>query len=175
MGANDCKIARYVFLTNGHKNSNRPGMSIRHDDSRVGATSLAPFAEKRSPQVLVVDDANAIRNCISFLLRANGYRVLEAENGLAAQVLLMVERPVLVISDLEMPICDGWSLLAYCHTKHPDLPVLVVSGGSLGKRPDIECWASGFLPKPFSVSELHNEVRRLISQAAKGQMVCSYA
>jgi CheY-like chemotaxis protein len=141
-------------------------MSIRHDDSSVGATTNALSAEKRSPQVLVVDDAESVRYCIAFILRGSGYEVLEAKNGLAAQTILKTEHPALVISDLEMPVCDGWSLLTYCHTEHPDLPVLVVSGGSEGKRPEIECWASGFLPKPFGIVEFHTEVQRLISQAA---------
>jgi CheY-like chemotaxis protein len=141
-------------------------MNFGHDDAGMGATTLASFPEKLSPQVLVVDDTEWIRQCLSFLLRANGYRVLEAEDGLAAQIILKVEHPVLVISDLEMPICDGWSLLAYCHAEHPELPVLITSGNALGRRPEIECWASAGLQKPFGVAEFHAEVQRLVHKAA---------
>jgi len=118
------------------------------------------------PLVLVVDDSVEIRNCLSFVLRANGYRVLAAEDGLAAQMILRLEHPTLVISDLDMPVCDGWDLLVYCHAQHPDLPVLIMSGAALGKHPEIEYLASGFVSKPFNFVRIRTEVQRLISQAA---------
>jgi CheY-like chemotaxis protein len=124
------------------------------------------FDKKLPPQVLVVDDAVEIRDCLSLFLRANGYRVLEAEDGLAAQMILMTEHPALVISDLQMPNCSGWDLLAYCHAQHPDLPMLIASGAALGKRPEIECWASGFAPKPFCLPQFRADVQRLVSRAA---------
>jgi CheY-like chemotaxis protein len=141
-------------------------MNFRQDNPSKSATTLAPFAENLSPQVLVVDDAREIRTCLSFLLRAIGYRVLEAEDGMAAQTILSVEHPALVITDLEMPVCDGWSLLTFCHAKHPELPVLICSGSAIGKQPQVEGWAAGYLPKPFDVEMLRTEVQRLISQAA---------
>ena len=141
-------------------------MSFRHDDASFGATAIQSFDRKLPPQVLVVDDAFEIRNCLGFLLRADGYRVLEAEDGRIAQTILRLEHPTLVISDLEMPVCDGWDLLRYCHAQHPYLPVLIVSGSDLGKHPEIECWAAGILPKPFSFVRFRAEVQRLVFQAA---------
>ena len=141
-------------------------MNLGHDDAPAGATTLTSFVKKRSPQVLVVEDAQEIRDVVTFLLRANGYRVLEAEDGLAAQTVLKIEHPALVISDLKMPLCDGWGLLTYCHNRHPEIPVLIVSGTSLGTRPEIESWASGFLPKPFGIEEFRAAVQRLVPQAA---------
>lgn len=142
------------------------GMIIRHDDAFVGAGVFPSFGGELPPQVLVVDDAVEIRECLGYLLRAEGFRMLAAEDGLAAQVILKLEHPSLVISDLEMPVCDGWELLEYCHSHHPDLPVLIVSGGALGRRPEIERFASAILPKPFSFLQFRAEVRRLVLQAA---------
>ena len=118
------------------------------------------------PQVLVVDDTKEIRDSITIILRASGYRVLEAEDGLAAQTILMKRQPALVISDLEMPVCDGWEVLEYCHARHPDMPVLIISGDALGERPEIECLAAGFLAKPFSAERFRSEIQRLICRAA---------
>ena len=137
-------------------------MNFRHDDSSAGANPMICLAEKRSPQVLVVDDTASVREGIALLLRAGGYRVLEAKNGLAAQTMLQFEHPALVISDLEMPFCTGWDLLSHCHALYPDLPVLLMSGQCLGHRPEIERWAAGFFLKPFDSLQLCAEVQRLV-------------
>lgn len=141
-------------------------MIFRHDDSSGGAMAMGYSDEKLPPQVLVVDDSKEIREFMTLLLRHSGYRVLKAEDGLAAQNILMTEHPALVISDLEMPISDGWDLLAYCHAQHPGLPVLITSGAALGKRPEIECLASGFVRKPFCLPQFRAEVQRLVPRAA---------
>lgn len=141
-------------------------MNFRHDDTSAGAATIANTQEKLSSQVLVVDDTKEIREVIARCLRRSGYRVLEAEDGLAAQIILSTEHPALVISDLEMPVSDGWDVLAFCHAHQPRLPVLIVSGATLGQRPEIERWAAGVLPKPFDLLRLRTEVERLISHAA---------
>ena len=141
-------------------------MIVRHDESSLGATVIDYSAEELPPQVLVVDDTKLIRDLLGAIVRAIGYRVVEAEDGVAAQNVLMALRPALVISDLEMPVGDGWDLLAYCHAHCPDMPVMLVSAGSLGKRPEIECWAAGTVSKPFDLDRLRAEIQHLISRAA---------
>ena len=122
------------------------------------------FDEKLPPQVLVVDDSEGIRDCLACFLRASGYRVVEADEGLAAQAILMKEQLALVITDLEMPVGNGWDLLTFCHATRPELPVLLMSGSTLGRRPEVERWAAGFLPKPFQFDKLRGEVRRHVAR-----------
>lgn len=141
-------------------------MNFRHDDLPRGAALMENSVHPSPPKVLVVDDAKDIRDCISSFLRASGYRVLQAKDGLEAQLVLTNERLALVISDLQMPVSDGWDVLAFCHAKHPATPVLIISGAVLGERPDIECWAAGFLPKPFDVDRFRAELQRLAPLAA---------
>jgi two-component system OmpR family response regulator len=143
-----------------------PSMYLRHGNASSGAIAIESAEENLPPQILVVDDVKEVREMIIWFLRSNGYRALAAADGLAAQVLLSREHPVLVISDLEMPDGDGWELLAFCHAHRPGLPVLIISGSSLGTRPEIECWASGILHKPFAPDRLRAEVQRLVSQTA---------
>ncbi len=118
------------------------------------------------PKVLVVDDSREIRACIGFILRTSGYRVREAEDGLEAQLILFNEHPALVMTDLEMPVCDGWDVIAFCHAHQPATPVIVISGVACGQRPDLECWAAAYLTKPFSIARLRAEVQRLVPLAA---------
>jgi DNA-binding response OmpR family regulator len=142
------------------------GMNLRPDEAPAGATAISPSANEPPPQVLVVEDTAAVRALLVALLQYRGYRVIEAEDGLAAQIILTTERPSLVISDLDMPVCDGWELLAHCHARHPGLPVLLMSGRGLGRRPEIEQWAAGALSKPFAIEQLHAEIQRLMRRAA---------
>jgi CheY-like chemotaxis protein len=120
----------------------------------------------KPPKVLVVDDSKEIRACIGLVLRASGYRVLEAEDGLAAQSILVNEHPDLVLTDLEMPVCDGWDVLAFCHAHQPATPVMVLSGVARGQRPDLEYRAAAYLTKPFSLARLRAEIQRLAPLAA---------
>ncbi len=141
-------------------------MNFRHDEPGAGAKTIELIEEKLPLQVLVVDDSRDIREFVALLLRLSGYRVIKAANGRAAQDILRTELPALVISDLEMPVCDGWEMLAHCHAKYPALPVLILSGAGLGRRPEVEGWAAGYLQKPLDLVRFHDEVERLTSRAA---------
>ena len=141
-------------------------MSYRQDDPAGGPVTFDPLKSSGSPQVLVVDDSKMIRDIIVWLLRISGYRALAAENGLAAQLLLTAEHPILIITDLNMPLGDGWELLTFCHKHCPEIPVMIISGEGLGKRPEIERWAAGFLAKPFDSRKFRAAVDQLISRAA---------
>ena len=142
-------------------------MSYRHDEYSGAVPAVDPAEADGPPQVLVVDDSKMIRDIIVWLLRMSGYRALAAENGLAAQLLLLAEHPTLIISDLNMPLGDGWELLAFCHQHRPEIPVMVISGEGLGKHPEIERWAAGFLAKPFDSKRFQAAVDQLISPAAQ--------
>ena len=139
---------------------------MRHDRSPISATTRTTIAENASFPVLVVDDTKEVREVIACFLRRLGYRVVEAADGLAAQRIIRTEHPVLVISDLEMPVSDGWAVLEFCHAKYPGVPILIVSGAQLGTRPEVECWAAGLLPKPFGLDQLRTAVQRLVPLAA---------
>jgi DNA-binding NtrC family response regulator len=79
---------------------------------------------------------------------------------------VITARPALVICDLEMPVGSGWDLLIYCHDYWPKIPVILISGGALGKRPEIECLAAGTFDKPLDLGRLRAEIKRLVSHTA---------
>lgn len=63
-----------------------------------------------NPAILVVDDSPISRALIRRKLEAGAYRVLEASDGAEGAVIAMKEIPRVIISDLEMPIMDGFQL-----------------------------------------------------------------
>lgn len=61
-----------------------------------------------SGTVMVVDDADDIRELICMQLRRKGYEVVEAKNGEQAVELATLSHPGLILMDLSMPVMDGY-------------------------------------------------------------------
>ncbi len=62
--------------------------------------------------ILVVDDDDDTRNCVTSVLEGEGYEVLSARNGREALDLLVKRAPPdLVLLDLMMPVMSGWDVL----------------------------------------------------------------
>jgi CheY-like chemotaxis protein len=79
-------------------------------------------------QILIVDDDVAVRTTLSLLLKASGYKVSTAANGLEALALLKIGIPAILLSDLEMPQMSGFELLALVREQFPRLPIVAMSG-----------------------------------------------
>lgn len=113
--------------------------------------------------ILVADDEAAIRKLIVKLLAANGFRTLEAKDGLEAVHLYTTHRAniALVITDVQMPVMDGFEALERMQAINPDVRVIIITGRCSGfGRPDaaIRYW----IDKPFTPRELLESVRRVL-------------
>ena len=122
-----------------------------------------------SETILVVDDEAGIRSSVRGVLADEGYRVLEAEDGLGALQIIHSERPRLVILDIWMPEMDGIELLRRIRESEPHTQVIVISGhGNIETAVTAtKLGAFDFIEKPFSVDGLLQLVdRALESQPA---------
>jgi len=120
------------------------------------------------PTVLVVEDEDNLRIVIRRLLEGEGYGVLEAGNG--AHALEILERPDhnigLVLTDLRMPVMDGRQLAAALARRHPDLPIVYMSGFT-AQLMDMRlvCPHLPFLAKPFRNDDLVAAVKGQLERA----------
>ena len=118
--------------------------------------------------ILIADDNADSRDVYCTLFEASGYRVLSAENGLAALALLDAERPHLIMLNLFMPELDGHEVLrrvrAHPGTEH--IPCLVFTGDArfeqLGKA--VQSGADAFLTKPAEPLAVLRFVRELLME-----------
>ena len=78
--------------------------------------------------ILVAEDHDGFRKSLCQLLRDEGYRVVEAADGIQAITELNQTQFNLVLSNLRMPKADGYELLRHASVIHPQPPVIFISG-----------------------------------------------
>ena len=110
--------------------------------------------------ILIIDDEPQIRKFLDIALRAQGYQVHVAENGMKGLEILVTQRIGLLILDLGLPDMDGLEVLTELR-QWSDIPVIVLSA-----RPDenqkiklLDAGANDYVTKPFSIQELSARVR----------------
>jgi DNA-binding response OmpR family regulator len=107
-------------------------------------------------RVLVIDDELATVDLLSAVLSDSGYEVVSALNGSDGLMLAQIERPDVVLLDLEMPGLAGFDVLRRVRTVRPDLPVIIVSGqADLNlTRATLALGAVAYVPKPFDPEDV---------------------
>jgi CheY-like chemotaxis protein len=116
--------------------------------------------------VLVVDDDPAVLSLVEIALSAASYRVATAPNGAVALDVIVVEQPALILTDMRMPVMDGWAFVAaYRLTPPPQVPVLVMTGDGNAEACCAQVGASGWLSKPFTVRALVSLVAQHVPRA----------
>lgn len=128
------------------------------------AANVEPI--RRRPRLLVVDDEADIRGLVLDALKAAGYHVDAAQNGLQALELLSAIRYDLVLTDLKMPGLDGLGLLSRVKELYPETDVVLFTGYAT-IRTSVEamrCGAYDYLPKPFDPEDLVRVVRRCLER-----------
>ncbi len=113
--------------------------------------------------VLVVEDDVDLCEALCDTLEIEGYKVLSANNGIEALSLLAKNNFRLVVSDIQMPVMDGFQLLNNMQHKFPDIPLLLMTAyGTIPKA--VEAMKSGaidYLIKPFEAATLVAKVAKL--------------
>jgi two-component system chemotaxis sensor kinase CheA len=141
--------------------------AARKSFSETGPTIQLEELEDRSKHILVVEDSITSRMLLKNILESSGYYVTTTVDGADAWAALKTRDFDLVVSDIEMPRMDGFTLTANIRAdeKLSDLPVVLVT--SLGSREDrergIDVGANAYIVKgSFDQNNLLETVERLI-------------
>lgn len=117
--------------------------------------------------ILIVEDDPNIRLLMARFLKAEGYQILTAEDGLAAFDVL-VEHPVdLLVLDVMMPGLDGFQVVEEIRRLDQDLPIILVTAKAAvaDKKIGFLAGADDYLVKPIVEEELSLRVRALLRRA----------
>jgi DNA-binding NtrC family response regulator len=116
--------------------------------------------------VLIVEDKDSLRTMLRHALEAHGHTVLEARDEPEAVRELRQTRPVVVLTDLKLPVGDGFGILRAAKELDPDLPVVVMTAyGSIQDAVSaVREGAMDFLAKPVEPDHLLLMVERAIAQ-----------
>jgi len=117
-------------------------------------------------RILIAEDEVALRDFITRNLRARGFEVVEAGNGLEALAQWEREQPHLLILDIMMPRMDG---LEVCRRvrEQSATPIIVLTAldSESDKVAALDLGADDYLTKPFGVEELLARVRAVLRRA----------
>ena len=116
--------------------------------------------------ILVVDDFDDTRLLLRTWLQRRGFRVVEAEDGVAAIKLATTESPDLIIMDMEMPLLDGLSATRKIRETDglSEIPIVAVSayGADQFRNLALEAGCDEYVSTPFDPKALEGIIRTLM-------------
>jgi len=151
-----------------------PQLEPREDTKEVDSTTAILGSTNINPvkkRVLVVDDNDELRQFIRSTLQ-NTYQIIEADNGRIALQKAIDEHPDLIVSDVMMPVMDGYQLAEQLKSNQitAHIPLILLTAKS-AKRDIVEGLQQGaddYISKPFDNSELS---ARIAAQLAQQQRI----
>ncbi|MGD9571357.1 MAG: response regulator [Thermoleophilia bacterium] len=124
----------------------------------------------RASTILVVDDEQIVREIVAGYLRREGYRTLEAGDGIAARDLIERGAPALVVLDLMLPGIDGLELCRWIRERSETPVIMLTARGEEADRiVGLDLGADDYVTKPFSPRELVARVRTILRRAPEAR------
>ena len=110
--------------------------------------------------VLIVDDEQAIIDVLKFNLLKEGYKILEAKDGLTGLNMALEQKPDLIMLDIMLPKLDGLSVCKRVKNSC-NIPIIILTARDteVDKIVGLELGADDYITKPFSVRELVARVK----------------
>jgi DNA-binding response OmpR family regulator len=120
------------------------------------------------PKVIIVDDDRETRDMLALALEMEGFQVSQAANGLKLIATLQIDRPDLILLDVNMSWIDGFELCRSVHRNEEfrEIPVVFVSArnspADLQRGKD--AGAADYFTKPVDLNVLIRRIRELIAR-----------
>jgi CheY-like chemotaxis protein len=121
------------------------------------------MASDRGVVILLVEDDPDIEQLTQLILEEAGFSVARAANGAEGLELYELVRPDLVLTDVMMPVMDGFALMTKLRARPDCPPIIAFSAFSDYRRAALEAGARVVLPKPFDIDELVRTVEALVA------------
>ena len=116
--------------------------------------------DKEVKTILIVDDEQPIVDILVYNLKKEGYRTIEASDGITAVDMALEQKPDLILLDIMLPRLDGLSVCKRIKNSY-NVPILMLTAkdSEIDKILGLELGADDYITKPFSVRELVARVK----------------
>lgn len=117
-------------------------------------------ARDNKKTILIVDDEQTIVDILVYNLTKEGYKTLEANDGVTAVDIALEKKPDLILLDIMLPRMDGLTVCKKIRTKY-NMPILMLTAKDeeIDKILGLELGADDYITKPFSVRELMARIK----------------
>lgn len=122
---------------------------------------MEALKEVRGLHILVVDDDPSVRLILSKMLQVIGCKVTTAEDGIRGLDRFLHDSYDLVITDMEMPGMDGWSLAQRIKDHSPDTQIMMITGNPEIKFKDRVGLLDALVFKPFLFEDIRKTLLSL--------------
>lgn len=118
-------------------------------------------------KILVVEDDDALNALVSLYLKGNGYEVISCKNGQEAQKLFKKENIDMMITDIMMPMMDGFELAMEVRKENKDMPIVFMSAKDdmPSKQLGYTIGIDDYIVKPFDIDELVLKVKAILRRS----------
>ncbi|MBI5179162.1 MAG: hybrid sensor histidine kinase/response regulator [Nitrospinae bacterium] len=142
------------------------GGSIRVESAAGSGSTFYVAIPPVRPVLLIVEDEGAVRYLMKEYLREADLEIVEAENGRQALATLAEREVHLLLTDLKMPVMDGFELLEAVkkNPKTTRVPVIVITSSSDQKtrQKAFNLGADDYVTKPLNPEDLIPRVRKIL-------------
>lgn len=115
---------------------------------------------------LIVDDSTSIRQMVAFTMKEAGFQVVEGANGQEALDRAQGQKVDVVVTDLNMPVMDGITLIRQLRTlpefKFTPILMLTTESQESKKQEGRAAGATGWIVKPFNPQQLLAVVAKVV-------------
>ncbi len=143
-----------------------PLMQIENEEEED--ISLIIKVPQGNETILLVEDERSVRNLTAKMLENQGYKVIQAEEGMSALTLFKKNKDKidLLITDVIMPYLNGIELVEKVKADRPQIKILLISGhiDPILKKHNLKSQGYPFLQKPYTMESLGNKVRQVIEK-----------
>ena len=118
-------------------------------------------------RIMIVEDDRQLCSLYSTVLRKAGFETIEASNGQEACDKLETEHVHMTITDIMMPVMDGYSLVEAIRDYDPSMPILMITAKDdfKSKQKGFNVGADDYMTKPVDVNEMVLRVKALFRRA----------
>ena len=118
-------------------------------------------------KILIVEDDESLLQLYHIILQKEGYATFLAHNGQEAWNIMEREHIDLIITDILMPVMDGYEFVNYVRKENPSIPILMITAKDdfASKSRGFRLGTDDYMTKPVDVEEMVLRVRALLRRA----------